>query len=150
MQISRAIFLAAAAVSSCLASKGSAEPTVLIPAHPMNLLDISRQALQGVTPSGENVRVSVDRSENGIVTISADRDGTSLGSVGIESTRFDRIDLNTIKAGTLGGDIIVTFKFGSPRPGCFVDDDGRDIVYIIFAPGSGPRIDPETYERVCT
>lgn len=76
--------------------------------------------------------------------------GKALPLVKLSNGRYKGLDLSTLtmnarRAGD-GAIFKLNLKYGAPRDGCFLNDDGRNLLSVTFRPGTPPVAFETTYE----
>jgi hypothetical protein len=128
----------------------AAERQVLFHTQETPVVEVGESRIQG-NVSGEVVEIEASIVGTGPeykFLISATLGGTPLGSHSIELSRLPHLDLASASyfAQPETRTIKVEIRYSEERD-CFVNDDGRDRLVVVFAEAQSPQDYTITYER---
>lgn len=125
------------------AAMGQQRP-YLAQAQPNPLVAVQEVMMRGKDHLGRDIKVV--SSARQLLRVNVKTDGETYGTARLSLLQYNSPDVTRLSLeADRTGSIIVRIPFGSTRPNCFMNYDGRDILVIIFQKHQEPRATAQSY-----
>lgn len=128
------------------------EPEFLVKSHVPKLPWLGRLDFSGKSAEG-NFRILVNRSKKNsrIISVAAYLGNHSTDIVNLTPLRFPELDLHTVTLEQYRvEEVRISFQFGERRAKCFLNNDGRNRVSVVFSTTNHPILYITSFENCST